>query len=114
MTATKTRTYTGEGSPVDDYFKPKAPVSTASESWGAFNWNDPKHKLILSLCRQRKWTIPNDKHPSGALADMDGAFSNFLKSPQSPVKKPLNKMTPQEVEKIIVAMGGVVDHKWSK
>jgi hypothetical protein len=119
MTPTKTRVYTGEGSPVDNYFKPtgstpKNSQNQEQDNWGTFDNNNQQHRTIMALCRNRQWVKPNDKHPSGEVADMSGAFSSFLKSDRSPVKKPLMDMTPKEVSKIIVAMGGVVNHKFSK
>lgn len=119
MTATKPRIYTGESSPVDDYFNPTAAPSKSSqnqeqENWGLFDAKNQQHRTIMALCRNRQWVVPSERHPSGEVADMSGAFSNFLKSARSPVKKPLMDMTPEEVSKIIVALGGVVRHKWSK
>ncbi|MEO6176801.1 MAG: hypothetical protein ABIP27_16740 [Flavobacterium circumlabens] len=111
MKETKPTVYAGSGSAIDNYNAPK-PVNT--ESWGAFDKNNRQHRTLMALCRNRQWVKPDDKHPSGEVADMDGAFSEFLKSERSPVKKPLMEMTPQEVSKIIIAMSGVVKHKWSK
>ena len=103
--------YNGEGSAIDNYYSEK-PVT--SDNWGAFDNDNKQHRTIMALCRNRQWVKPDDKHPSGEVADMDGAFSNFLKSARSPVQKPLKQMTTKEVSKIIVAMGGIVSHKWSK
>ncbi|MFH6945132.1 hypothetical protein [Flavobacterium sp. FlaQc-50] len=111
MIKNKPFVYSGSGSAIDNYNAPK-PVK--NESWGAFDKNNKQHLTIMALCRNRQWVKPDDKHPSGEVADMDGAFSEFLKSERSPVKKPLMDMTPQEVSKIIIAMSGVVNHKWSK
>ncbi|QSW90727.1 hypothetical protein J0383_07925 [Flavobacterium endoglycinae] len=111
MTKTKPIVYSGSGSAIDNYNSEK-PVKT--ENWGVFDAKNKQHRTIMALCRNRQWVKPDDKHPSGQVADMDGAFSDFLKSDRSPVKKPLMDMKPQELTKIIVAMSGVVRHKWSK
>lgn len=79
-------------------------VST-SENWARFDKTKPRHKIILSLCRQAQWTMANDKH--GEVADLE-RLSNFIKSEKSPVRKPLMEMTSTEVEKIIMALSGIV------
>ncbi|WP_395049429.1 hypothetical protein [Flavobacterium sp.] len=76
-----------------------------ADNWARFDKTKPRHKVILSLCRQAQWTIANDKH--GEVADL-GRLSNFLKSDKSPVRKPLMEMTSIEVEKIIQALNGIV------
>lgn len=111
MTKTKPIVYSGSGSAIDNYNSEK-PVK--NDNWGAFDASNKQHRTIMALCRNRQWVKPDDKHVSGEVADMDGAFSDFLKSQYSPVKKPLMDMTPKEVSKIIIAMSGVVRHKWSK
>ncbi|WP_269222036.1 hypothetical protein [Flavobacterium sp. IMCC34518] len=112
MTATKPRIYTGEGSPVDDYFNPKSTTPTPKSSqnqdqsnWGLFDKNNQQHKTLLSLLRQAQWTIPHERW--GEVADLP-RLSEFLKSDKSPIKKPLKKMEPWEVSKIIEAFKGIV------
>jgi hypothetical protein len=116
MTATKPRIYTGEGSPVDDYFKPKSTATTleggrthSKSNWGLFDKNNQQHKTLLSLLRQAQWTIPNEKW--GEVADLP-RLSEFLKSDKSPINKPLKKMKPSEVSKIIEAFKGIVKSKY--
>lgn len=75
-----------------------------AENWAKFDKSNPKHKLILSLMYQANWT-------SGNLPDMS-RLESFLKSDKSPVKKPLKSMSSEEVEKIIVALKGIVKHRW--
>jgi hypothetical protein len=111
MTATKPRVYTGEGSPIDNYFKPtvtppKSIQNQEQDNWGLFDKNNQQHKTLLSLLRQAQWTIPNEKW--GEVADLT-RLSDFLKSDNSPIKKPLKKMEPSEVSKIIVAFEGIVN-----
>jgi hypothetical protein len=112
MTTTKPNIYTGEGSPVDDYFKPKSTATTPKSSqnqpqgnWGLFDKNNQQHKTLLSLLRQAQWTMPNERW--GEVADLP-RLSEFLKSDKSPIKKPLKKMEPWEVSKIIEAFKGIV------
>lgn len=115
MTARKPRAYSGTGSAIDDYFKPnlqhQAPKTDNSPfgGWGAFKKNNPRHRLILSLCRQAQWTVTHEKW--GEVADLD-RLSNFLKSERSPVQKPLLKMDGAETEKIIQALQGIVKSKY--
>lgn len=85
-------------------------LNEPKENWGKFDKNNQQHKYIMSLCIQKGWTKESDKW--GKIADMDGAFSSFIQSPNSPVKKPLLKMTPAETSKIIIALGGVVEHNY--
>jgi hypothetical protein len=105
----KSHVYEGTGSAVDDYLKPTATPKTNTENWGLFDKNNQQHKTLLSLLRQAQWTIPNEKW--GEVADLT-RLSNFLKSDKSPVNKPLKKMEPKEVSKIIVALEGIVKSKY--
>lgn len=111
MTKTKPIVYSGSGSAIDNY---NAVEKEKNDNWGAFDAYNKQHRTILALCRNRQWVKPDDKHASGEVADMDGAFSDFLKSDKSPVKKPLKDMTSHEVSKIIVALSGIVKHKWKR
>jgi len=81
-------------------------------NYGAFDLKNQKHKVILSLVHQNQWTKQHPRH--GEVADMDGAFASWLQSDKSPIKKPLMKMTPEETEKIIKALGGMVGSKYKK
>jgi hypothetical protein len=76
-----------------------------AENWGLFDPKNQQHKTLLSLLRQAQWTIPNDKW--GEVADLE-RLSVFLKSDKSPIKKPLKKMDPSEVSKIIQCFKGIV------
>jgi hypothetical protein len=111
MTATKPTIYTGEGSPVDNYFKPTATTPKSSQNqqqgnWGLFDKYNSQHKRIQANLRAANIVVKSEKW--GEVADMQGWFDRFLKSDKSPVKKPLKEMTPQEVSKIIKALDGVV------
>jgi hypothetical protein len=111
---TKPRIYKGEGSPIDNYFKPTASAPKSSQNhetdnWGLFDNNNQQHKTILSLLRQAQWTIPHKKW--GEVADLE-RLSEFLKGNKSPIKKPLKSMEPWEVSKIIEAFKGIVESKY--
>lgn len=85
------------------------PLHEPQENWGLFDKNNPRHKVILSLCRQAQWITFNEKF--GEVADLD-RLSNFLKSDKSPVQKKLTQMDDKEVEKIIKALSGIVKSRF--
>ena len=117
MTATKAYVYEGQGSAIDDYNAPKKQLQTivqggrchSKSNWGLFDKNNQQHKTILSLLRQAQWVVPNGKW--GEVPDIN-RLSEFLKSDKSPVNKPLKKMEPSEVSKIIEALKGIVKSKY--
>ena len=117
MTATKAYVYEGHGSAIDDYNAPKKQLQTivqggrchSKSNWGLFDKNNQQHKTILSLLRQAQWVVPNGKW--GEVPDIN-RLSEFLKSDKSPVNKPLKKMEPLEVSKIIEALKGIVKSKY--
>lgn len=111
MTATKPRVYTGEGSAIDNYLSPtvttpKSQQNQPQGNWGLFDKDNQQHRTILSHMRTAQWTVPNEKW--GEVPDLE-RLSNFLKSDKSPIKKPLKKMEPGEVSKIIEAFKGIVN-----
>lgn len=75
------------------------------DNWGLFDKDNRQHLTLLAYMRTAQWTTPNGKH--GEVANID-RLSNWLKSDLSPVKKPLKKMQPWEVSKIIEAFKGIV------
>lgn len=117
MTATKAYVYEGQGSAIDDYNATKKQLQTivqggrgqGKSNWGLFDKNNQQHKTILSLLRQAQWVVPNGKW--GEVPDIN-RLSEFLKSDKSPVNKPLKKMEPSEVSKIIEALKGIVKSKY--
>ena len=118
MTKTKSPyLFEGQGSAIDDYNAPKKQLQTIVEggrcqgksNWGLFDKNNQQHKTILSLLRQAQWVVPNGKW--GEVPDIN-RLSEFLKSDRSPVNKPLKKMEPDEVSKIIEAFKGIVKSKY--
>lgn len=76
------------------------------DNWGLFDKDNRQHLTLLAYMRTAQWTIPNGKY--GEVADID-RLSNWLKGNLSPVKKPLKKMKPWEVSKIIEAFKGIVN-----
>lgn len=106
MTTTNPKIYTGYGSAVDNYNKPKNALKTiiqggrcqSKSNWGLFDKNNQQHKTILSLLQQLQWVVPSEKW--GQVADIN-RLSDFLKSEKAPVKKPLKDMEPEEISKII-------------
>ena len=118
MTTTKSPyLFEGQGSAIDDYNAPKKQLQTivqgsrgkGKSNWGLFDNNNQQHKTILSLLRQAQWVVPNDKW--GEVPDIN-RLSDFLMSDKSPVSKPLKKMEPEEVSKIIEAFKGIVKSKY--
>lgn len=85
-------------------------LSQEKENWGFFDKNNNQHRYITALLRNANIVVKSEKW--GEVADMEGWLSNFLQSDKSPVKKPLSKMTPAEVSKIIVALEGIVKHRY--
>lgn len=79
------------------------------DNWGLFDKDNRQHLTLLAYMRTAQWTTPNGKH--GEVADID-RLSEWLKSELSPVKKPLKKMQPWEVSKIIKAFEGIVNSKF--
>lgn len=75
------------------------------ENWAFFDYKNAAHRNILSLCMQMGWQVET-KLKNVYVADLY-RLSEWLKSKKSPVKKPLQKMTPQEVSKIIVALSNI-------
>jgi len=75
------------------------------ENWGFFNAKENQHRNILSLMHQANWVIEDHK-TGNSIPDLY-RLSEWLKSDKSPVKKPLQKMTPKEVSKIIAALSNI-------
>ena len=118
MTKTKSPyLFEGQGSAIDDYNAPKKQLQTivqggrsqGKSNWGLFDKENQQHKTILSLLRQAQWVVKNEKW--GEVPDIN-RLSEFLKSDKSPVNKPLKKMEPLEVSKIIEALKGIVKSKY--
>lgn len=76
-----------------------------TENWGLFDKENKQHLTILAQMRNAQWVKPNDKY--GEVPDLE-RLSDFLKSDKSPINKPLKKMEPWEVSKVIEAFKGIV------
>lgn len=113
MTPTKPQVYTGTGSAIDNYNKPKQQLKNIvqgnSNNWGLFDKNNKQHLTVLAHLRTLQWTVKNDRW--GEVADIN-RLSDFLKSDKSPVKKPLKKMDPQELSKIISCLESMITKKY--
>lgn len=109
MTVTKPRIYEGSGSAIDDYHKPKTdnpkPTTDNSKNWGLFDKKNKQHMTLLSQLRTLQWTVKSEKW--GEVADLS-RLSDFLKSDNSPIKKPLKDMEPGEVSTIIECFKSMV------
>ena len=79
------------------------------ENWALFDRSNKQHLGVMAQLRTLNWTIPHPRH--GEVADME-RLSTFLKSDTSPVKKPLKKMSPDEVSKIIECLKSMVRKKY--
>ncbi len=88
---------------------PPSGVGGTEESWAKFDNNNAAHKNILSLLRQLNWTTPHPRH--GEVADLV-RLDQFLRSNRCPVNKPLMKMEKEEVSKLIIALEGILKHKY--
>jgi hypothetical protein len=74
-------------------------------NWAYFDNGNPQHRKLLSQLRTAQWTVENEKY--GFVADLE-RLSNFLKSPKSPVNKPLKTMSPTEVSKIVFVFDQII------
>ncbi|QSS96610.1 hypothetical protein [Psychroflexus sp. ALD_RP9] len=86
----------------------QALISSLQINWATFNKNNQQHRYILSLLRQIGWTKQHSRH--GQVADLE-RLSNFLKSAKSPVKKPLQSMSVQELNTIINCLESMLGKK---
>jgi hypothetical protein len=85
-------------------------IPKENAEWLKFDFNNGQHRKVLSLCRQNNWET---KYKGKLVADLS-ALATWLQSEKSPVKKPINKMTPTELSKIIVALDNMAQYKWQK
>lgn len=99
------RQQTGDTSPPSEGCLKGGVVNKYEDNWGLFDKKNSKHERIQANLRTANIVVKSEKW--GEVADMLGWFNRFLKSSKSPVKKPLKKMTPKEVSKIIEALDGV-------
>jgi len=74
-------------------------------NWAYFDKENPQHRKLLSQLRIAQWVVKKEKY--GFVADLE-RLSNFLKSPKSPVNKPLKKMSKTEVSKIVFVFDKII------
>ncbi|MRX70292.1 hypothetical protein SAMN06265349_101704 [Flavobacterium resistens] len=109
--------YTGSGSAIDDYNKPKTELANIvlgnqtlqENNWGFFDNKNKQHRTILSQLRTLQW-ITKSKNNS-EIPDIK-RLSDFLKSENSPVSKPLKKMTVVELSTIISCFDSIINKKF--
>lgn len=77
----------------------------AKNLWSSFDKNNPQHMSILAIMRTAQWVKKVD---GKEVADLE-ILDHFLKT-KSPVKKPLKKMSKEEISKVIHALNESV--KW--
>lgn len=105
--------YTGSGSAIADYNKPKTELqnivqggrSHSKSCWGLFDNKNQQHRTVLSRLRTLQWVVPSEKW--GEIPDIN-RLSEFLKSDKSPVNKPLKDMEEKEVSKIIACLDSMI------
>lgn len=78
------------------------------DNWASFDLKTEKYpkkrKVLFSLLHQAQWVVPNERH--NEVPDLE-RLSNFLKSPKSPVNKPLMEMNKNEWEKMIACFTSI-------
>ncbi|MEX6627547.1 hypothetical protein [Tenacibaculum salmonis] len=87
------------------YFLNTGKKSTAN--WAFFDKSKftSERKLLWSYLYQAQWTVQNERH--GEVPDIE-RLSNFLKSPKSPVNKPLKQWEKEEWEKILHVFKNII------
>lgn len=79
--------------------------------WGTFDMKNKQHQYILSLLHQLGWTTTNSS--MRVIPDIE-RLGEWLESERAPVRKPLLKMKPVEVSKIIAALEQIAIKKYGK
>jgi hypothetical protein len=80
------------------------------DNWALFDYKNKQHLKVLSICQSIGWVKYNSTLKKN-LADLM-RLSEWLKSSRSPIKKPLKKMTSQEISrKLIPALEGILISK---
>lgn len=79
------------------------PVTKEKDNFELFDYKNTQHKRILSQMYTLGWT---KKARNKTIPDMS-ILAHFLKT-KSPVKLPLNQMTPKQVSKLIFAIGEII------
>jgi len=69
--------------------------------YAKFDKENPRHKYLLSVVIEYGWFKRSGKF--GRIADLD-ELNAWMLSSKCPVRKPLMKMTPDELSKVIAAL----------
>ena len=77
------------------------------DHWGLFDAKNGAHLKVLNVLQEIGWIIYNEQQKRN-VADIY-RFSEWLKSNKAPVQKPLKRMQPKEVSKIITALEGIAN-----
>lgn len=81
------------------------------DNWALYDVENASHRKIRSICWQLGWTI---FVPSKGRVDVDiYRLSEWLKSYRSPVQKPITKMSPKELSKVIWALESITQKQYS-
>lgn len=80
------------------------------ENWAMFDYTNAQHRKVLSVCHVLDWTI-YDTDKQKWLVNVN-TLSDWLKSKRSPVNKPLNKMNPEELSKVIFALERIFEKQF--
>lgn len=81
-----------------------------NNDWLKFDYKNAQHRKILSLCMQNNW---QKIYKGKVIADLV-PLAKWLQGAKSPVKKPIVKMSPTELSKIIVALDNIASHTWQQ
>lgn len=78
-------------------------------NWAFFHKNKfvSERKLLFSYLYQAQWTAKNETSKYVEVPDLE-RLSNFLKSPKSPVNKPLKQFDKKDWSKILQAFRNIV------
>ena len=72
--------------------------------YAKFDKENPRHKYLLSVVIEYGWFKRSGKY--GRIADLD-KLNEWMHSAKCPVKKPLMKMTADELSKVITALANM-------
>ncbi len=77
--------------------------------YGAFDFNNPRHRKVLSLCIEYGWKLQKNGRD---IADITHLGIWLESHPKAPVHKPLKKMDDDELSKTVYAMQQMVKWKY--
>lgn len=80
----------------------------SDEQWGRVDFENTKHRYILSLCYQLGWTRMNER--LGRMVADNARLGRWLKT-YGKYKKPLKKHHPEELGAVIMAMEKMLNNR---